>query len=105
VLCQVVISVLCQVVIPVLCQVVTPVLCQVVTPVLCQVVTPVLCQVVVPVLCQVALLVVSLVLFARGCVEIMCCLSVSAHLDAKKAGELSTLFDVGGIVGMFPFFS
>lgn len=28
------------------------------------------------------------------------CLCVSAHLDAKKAGDLSTLFDVGGIVGM-----
>lgn len=26
---------------------------------------------------------------------------VSAHLDAKKAGDLSTLFDVGGIVGRF----
>lgn len=27
-------------------------------------------------------------------------LCVTAHLDAKKAGDLSTLFDVGGIVGM-----
>lgn len=30
---------------------------------------------------------------------IVSCVCVSAHLDAKKAGDLSTLFDVGGIVG------
>lgn len=33
------------------------------------------------------------------CVCVFLC--VSAHLDAKKAGDLSTLFDVGGIVGMW----
>lgn len=32
-------------------------------------------------------------------IELMVLVSCSAHLDAKKAGDLSTLFDVGGIVG------
>lgn len=33
------------------------------------------------------------------CLYLCVCVCVSAHLDAKKAGDLSTLFDVGGIVG------
>lgn len=34
---------------------------------------------------------------------LFCCVPCSAHLDAKRAGDLSTLFDVGGIVGQWLF--